>query len=321
MNVLVSSAGRRGALARLIAECVARDGGSVFACDAGELSAASRLARDWARVPRCTSSEFVDAVLELCRRWDIGLIIPTIDPELPVYARHRQRFTDAGVLVSISGEQTVAIGGDKVATHEFLVQNDFPTVSQYSVDQTDDVPTLPVIIKPRFGSASHGVVRVDDAEAYRFYLRRTTEPIVQSLARGDEYTINFFVTADRRCLAAVPHRRIETRGGEVSKGVTCRVPVLVDLAEQFARMLPDPFGAMCFQAFLEPDGTPRVIELNCRFGGGYPLAHQAGADFISVLLDTAEGRAVKQKQLAWREGVTMLRWDDAVFVEPTEARP
>lgn len=313
MNVLVSSAGRRGALMKLIQDTIAPMGGRVFACDAGRWSAACRLAADWALVPRCKDPAFPEVVLDLCQRWNIRLLIPTIDTELPIYARVRDQFLAHGITIGISGPQTIAIGGDKIATHQFLKQHQFPTVAQYDDLPPGEVPPLPVIIKPRFGSASNGVQLVEDADAYQFFHRRTAEPIVQELAHGTEYTVNFFVGRSGRCLAAVPHRRIETRGGEVSKSVTHNHAGLMELAERFAATLPDAFGAMCFQAFLQPDGQMRIIELNCRFGGGYPMAHAAGVNFIQWLLDAAQGTPEPSTATTWQNGLAMLRWDDAVF--------
>ena len=53
--------------------------------------------------------------------------------------------------------------------------------------------------------------------------------------------------------------------------------------------------------------------VNARFGGGYPLAHHAGARFADWLLDEIDGRPCRAHD-GWREGVTMLRYDDAVFL-------
>jgi carbamoyl-phosphate synthase large subunit len=58
-----------------------------------------------------------------------------------------------------------------------------------------------------------------------------------------------------------------------------------------------------------------VIEINPRFGGGYPLSHAAGADFPRWLLEEALGLPSSAAAGAWRDGLVMLRYDDAVFVD------
>jgi carbamoyl-phosphate synthase large subunit len=166
---------------------------------------------------------------------------------------------------------------------------------------------------------------------------------VQEQAAGEEFTVNFFVGRDGRCRAAVPHRRIATRGGEVAQGITVRQRELIAIADRIAQALPGAWGPMCYQAFVEPRGvssepecrpadgrdprsahdgaagetsdplTIRLIELNARFGGGYPLTHAAGANFIRWLIHDRLGRPIPESYPHWQAGLIMSRWDDAVF--------
>lgn len=315
MNVLVSSAGRRGAMVRLIRTAVRPYGGRVFAVDSGDWSAACRLADDWKLVSRCDEPGFADEILAYCAANGVGLVIPTIDTELPVYADSRERFRANGINIAVSGPQTVAIARDKNATHQFLTAAGLPTVKHYAMNSDrPDVLPFPLVVKPRFGSASAGVHVVEDHEALEFYRKRVPQPLVQELAAGQEYTVNLFVNRGGQCVYAVPHWRVETRGGEVSKCVTVRQRELIDLARTLCRHLPDAYGPICFQAFVDHQ-TIRIIELNARFGGGYPVAHQAGADFIELLVRDALGRNSTDLTNRWTDGVAMTRWDDAVFTD------
>ena len=60
-------------------------------------------------------------------------------------------------------------------------------------------------------------------------------------------------------------------------------------------------------------GRIEVIEINARFGGGYPVAHFAGANFIKCLLQEMHHEGLSDEALNWTPGTVMLRWDDAVF--------
>jgi carbamoyl-phosphate synthase large subunit len=55
-----------------------------------------------------------------------------------------------------------------------------------------------------------------------------------------------------------------------------------------------------------------LFEINARFGGGFPLAHNAGAYFTRWLLEEAAGHSSDANN-NWRSGVRMLRYDAAVF--------
>ena len=61
-------------------------------------------------------------------------------------------------------------------------------------------------------------------------------------------------------------------------------------------------------------GTLSIIELNARFGGGYPLSWQAGARYPQWILEELAGGAAPADR-SWRDGLVMLRYDDAAFVD------
>jgi carbamoyl-phosphate synthase large subunit len=290
-------------------------GGQVHAIDVAPWSSACRLADGWAMVPPFSDEHFFDVVVDYCMRHAIRLVIPTHDRELPVYARLRPLFSEMQIHVACSGPQAVSIAADKRTTREFLVRHQLPSPFAYDPSHCTNLHALPfpLVVKPRFGSGSAGVRVAHDAEELLFYWKRTEQPFVQPLMRGREFTTNFFVNRQQQCVAAVPHWRVETRGGEVSKCVTVREPRLQQIAHQLAELLPDAFGPMCFQAFIDPDDRVWVIEINARFGGGYPIAHHAGANFIQSLIDHVMGRPADMIGDDWQAGVAMTRWDDAVF--------
>jgi carbamoyl-phosphate synthase large subunit len=118
----------------------------------------------------------------------------------------------------------------------------------------------------------------------------------------------------------VPRRRIETRGGEVSKGVTIRQPPVITLAKQIAEALPGGYGVLNVQIFYdEKTDALAVIEINPRFGGGYPLAHEAGAHMTRWLLEDVFDLPSTATDDNWRDGLVMLRFDEAVFVTREQA--
>ncbi len=107
---------------------------------------------------------------------------------------------------------------------------------------------------------------------------------------------------------------MEVRSGEVSKALTVKHQGLMGLARQIAEALPDAYGAMNIQCFLADEYVMKIIEINPRFGGGYPVAHAAGADFPRWLLQEAAGMSVDADFDQWQDNLAMLRYDEAVFV-------
>lgn len=324
MNVLISSAGRRVGLLRAFRRALA-DGetpGRVLAVDSSPHSAALQEADDGWLVPRCTDPSFIPTMLDLCERENVGLVVPTIDTELETYARHRRAFADLSTMLAVSSPETVRIAGDKLLTNRHFVRSGIPAARQWTVDEVGSAPDaipFPVVVKPRRGSAGIGVHTIADASALRHAWSASTDVVVESFLPGDEYTVNVYVNGLGECIAAVPHRRLEVRAGEVSKGFTVRDEGLIAAARRAIESLPGAFGALCLQAKLDPcTGLPRFFEINARFGGGFPLALAAGADFARYLVRDALGDPVRHSVTDWVDGLAMLRYDEPVFLPLNE---
>ena len=120
-----------------------------------------------------------------------------------------------------------------------------------------------------------------------------------------------------RLVCGVPRRRIEVRGGEISKGRSVREPLAPYLRERMSR-LPGAYGCLTAQFFVGHDwdsvAEPVLgIEVNPRFGGGYPLTDHVGGEYVSWLLEECLTGASRPYTEDWRDGVTMLRYDEAVY--------
>jgi carbamoyl-phosphate synthase large subunit len=322
VSVLISSAGRRVALVEIFQEAIGASGvsGQVVAADASPFSAACEKADVAVRVPPCLDPDFIPEMLALCERFGVKLVVPTIDTELQALADARELFAAVGTTVAVSAPAVIAIAADKRRTHRFLRDSEVPTVDQAepTAIRAGSPPwEYPFIVKPASGSASAGVHVVRDDASFAAHVRQT-DVVVQPIAPGREYTVDCLVNADGVLLEAVPRERIEVRAGEVSKGRTARIASVIDTAADVCRALPGPYAVLTIQIFFDSiTGTCRVIEINPRFGGGYPLAHRAGADFAGWLVKAAWGLP-PDAELKWRAGLLMLRYDAAVFVDASE---
>jgi len=269
-----------------------------------------------ATVPRANDPEYTPVLLRLCSEHGVKLVIPTIDTELPVLAAEVGRFAKQGVQVVISSVDAVAIARDKLRTAEVLSAAGVPTPATAKLSDllasTANVP-FPMVLKRIDGSRSIGLHYVDSLASARAIHLEAAVYVAQERCVGAEYTVNCFVDQQGVLRAVVPHRRIEVRDGEVSKGVTERRADLTAIAHQIIKAIPGLRGPFCFQAILTKEG-PKVFEINARFGGGYPLAHAAGATFGKWLIEEALGLPCTAND-EWQDGLLMLRYDAAVFVK------
>lgn len=317
MNICLTSAGRRVELGKSLLLDAHQLGlnAQIVAVDlAPQFSAACQWAMASFEMPRCTAPDYIEKILTICRTQNVKILVPTIDNELPILSAAHAQFRRAGVHLVISQPAAVQIARDKQLTAEVLAQAGVPSPrTARLVDFLSGQTPLnfPLILKRVDGSSSIGLHAAANLAELLALNLEVARYVAQEKLEGPEYTVNCFVDAGGTLRAAVPHRRIETRGGEVSKGVTERRVDLQNLAEQVTRAVPGLRGPFCFQVILTSDG-PKVFEINARFGGGYPLAHAAGATFGKWIMEEALGLPVTTHN-HWQDGVLMLRYDAAIF--------
>lgn len=271
-------------------------------------------------MPGITDGEgYMDALLSVCRREEVDLVLPLFDAELHLLARSRDAFAQQGTHVAISDPEFVASCRNKLQTVRLLQTHGVPCPATEPLDRLRANPGLlppPVVIKPIDGSGSKGVRVIHDPREIADHASEPSEWIAQEWLPGKEYTVNIFVDRGGLVRSAVPHLRMEVRHGEVSKAVTVQSSLLDELVRQVTPALAGARGPICFQVRLTEHGQPQVFEINARFGGGFPLAHRAGGRFPLWLMQECMGIEPEWEDEAWKEGVVMLRYDQSVFVDP-----
>ena len=318
MNVLISSGGRRVGLAKCFRESLTElgIGGRLIGIDATPYSSIAHFTDAFYTVPPCTHETFIPVLKQICEREQVDVIVPCIDTELPVYAAVKDEFHALGTTIAVSAPATVAISRNKQVTHAWLSERGFSVPRQSTpanvLAHGSEWP-LPLLIKPSEGSASIGVQILHSFEGLASAAQGRDGLIVQELIAGREHTVNVFVNGRGQCICAVPHLRIEVRAGEVSKAMTVKHPRLIEMVRKVVEALPGAYGALNVQCFLTPADEIRIIEINARFGGGYPLAHAAGAKMTQWLLEDILGSGPEAFCDTWEDGLLMLRYDDAIF--------
>lgn len=318
ITILFSSAGRRVELIRCFRRSADALGISlkVIATDIQPaLSSACAEADEVFTVPRCTDAQFIPEMEMLCKDEGVQLVIPTIDTELIALSQVRDVFESLGTYVAVSDIGVVRVARNKAATAELFHQHGIGAPRTMFLEEVlkpqGDPLEMPILLKPIDGSCSQGIFEINHAHHIPHDLPQKNY-IAQELWRGREFTINAYVSKTGELLAVVPHERLEVRAGEVSKGITRSMPELEAEAHKIIKALPGLRGAFCYQAIVRKDGAHAVFEINARFGGGYPLIHEAGAPFAQWLLQEVLGETPKPIR-TFKENLKMLRYDAAFF--------
>ena len=316
MNILLTSVGRRVELLKAFRESMSRSNitGKIITTDLKRNAPAAFLADTAELVPRIDEPDYIDRLLDICDRHQIDLLIPLIDTELTLLSLHEQQFRDRGVTVLISSPLVNDICFSKKKTGLFFHTIGLKTPKIYQLDEVED-RNFPVLIKPDRGSASVGVYQIQNRTELNFFANYVKDSIIQEFISGEEYTIDILVNFQGKAISIVPRLRLETRAGETSKGTTVKNSALIAAAKYIVESLPGAIGCITVQCFLQPDGEIIFIEINPRFGGGYPLAYRAGADFPLWLFQLCAGESPQVQIDGWEDGLSMLRYDDAIFVK------
>lgn len=289
--------------------------------------------KDSFAVPPVDDPAYFDRILAACRAKKIKLLLSLNDFELPGIARQTERFREAGVRVVVSPPEVVDLCFDKWATFRRLVELGIPTpftclgLADAREALKDGTLAFPVIVKPRWGTASVCVELAENEQelllAYEWVSRKLAKTavgrvgpglderiLVQQAVAGDEFGVDIVNDLDGRHQAVIVKRKLVMRSGETDRAVVESRPALAALAAKIGRSLGHR-GLMDCDAFVTKDG-PVILELNPRFGGGYPFSHAAGADVPAALLAWAQGRRAKAAWLRAKPGTASAKCDRLV---------
>lgn len=314
-NILILSVGRRVELVQAFsAELKCRFTGTlVFAAEMNpDYSAACHVADGRFAVPKVTAVDYAETLIDLCLTNKIGLVVPTIDTELLPLAFEANRFAENGIHLILSSSELIGLCRDKRKTALLFDKIGLSYPEIYPRDAIQ----FPCFAKPFNGSCSIGASAVLSSDQLTQSMLDDESLIFQKLIDSSytEYTVDAYYNRSGKLCCLVPRERLEVRAGEVSKGVTRRHQVYEYLLPHLS-LLNGARGCITFQLFAKPEeGEFYALEINPRFGGGYPLSYCAGANYPGWLID----EYLLGKEIGfiedWKNNLMMLRYDSKILV-------
>ncbi|MGE7120744.1 ATP-grasp domain-containing protein [Peribacillus sp. NPDC046944] len=318
INILFTSSGRRVSLIEHFKKELKElnNAGKIITCDVKSTSPAAFVSHHHEIVPPVYAKSYISKLKEICIQNEVNLLIPLIDSELCIISKHKKEFEKLGVTILASSLKVNEICFDKSKTTRFFKENNIECPKEYNIEDVllDENSVFPYLIKPAKGSSSIGVYKINNRKELNFFKDYISQPILQEFLSGNEYTIDVFVDFNGEYLTAVPRLRIETRAGEVSKGLTVKNKLLMNAAKDVINKLPGVIGCITLQCFYTNHGDIKFIEINPRFGGGSPLSIEAGANFPKFIIETLTNTDSSINMDSWNDGLLMLRYDDAIFL-------
>ena len=315
-NILILSAGRRVELVQSFQKAAKRLNikSNVVAGDCSETAPAIYFADRKAILPRIDEVNYIDEIINVCKREGIRLVIPTIDTDLLLLSEERERIeSESGAVVLISSTEVISICRDKINTQKFLEENEFKIPKMYSEEELDSGEIeFPLFIKPKSGSSSINTFKVNNIEELATYRSLIKEPIVQDFMEGKEFTVDVFLDFGGNLISVVPRLRMATRSGEISKGKIIKDKEIIEDIKRLVEVLK-PVGHITVQLMKTNKGI-EYIEINPRFGGGAPMSIQSGADSCENLYRLLMGETLEYNE-NYRDNVMFFRFDNSICVD------
>jgi len=315
VNILITSVSRKVWLVKAFKDTLRHEGidGKVVSVDINPLSAGLYASDKHYLIPPSSDQNFMPVILEICKKENIKLLIPTRDGELLLFAKNKKKFEKQGTHVMVSNSEVIEICNDKYRFYQFITRNNIPTPETYLPFQIN-FPSAhyPLLVKSRYGSGSKGLFKVENAEELQFFVNYVPNPVIQEFANGNEYTVDLFSDFNGNVLTVVPRERIETFCGESYKGKTVKDTQIMEYTKNLAEKL-GTIGHITIQCIKNDNGI-KFIEVNPRFGGGAILGIKSGANTPLLLLKLILGKRVKPQIGEFKENLIMLRYTKDLFI-------
>ena len=317
MNILFTCAGRRTYLLKYFKENM-QEGDKIVATDM-QLSAPALQAADiMLQVPAVYEKSYVDITLKICQDYQIDALISLNDLELPILAEQKQRFKELGVTVIVSEPQVIDIAFDKYKTAQWVenlglnAPKTYVRLEDAKAALANGEVSFPLFLKPRWGSGSIGLETVEDMEeleeVYQQLFKKIKKTILATASVGDEYImiqekltgkefgLDVMNDLEGNFVAVSVKQKLAMRAGETDKAITVDLPEVREMGATIGRHLKH-IGNLDVDIMQRANGDYCVLELNPRFGGGFPFSYEAGVNLPLAILKWLRGESVPADML------------------------
>lgn len=322
MNILILSAGTRNKVVQYFKN-TAKEGDRVIATDCSNLAPAVYDADAFYLVPRISDPNYIDIILDICKKEQIGGVFSLIDPELSLLAKERDRFLQIGVTPIVSPYELTEICFNKFKMYEFLNKKGILTGKCYTSKESffeakskGDIE-YPAFVKPICGSASININKVTSDEEIEVLFNLYDDLMVQEYMNGQEYGVDLYVDLiSGKCTSLFMKKKIKMRAGETDKSVSVIIPQLADMLSSFAE--DAGFRGMIDIDIFEVNGEFYLSEVNPRFGGGYPHAYECGVNMPASVWNNLKGVPNEDTKGNYKTGICMMKYNELKIMELSE---
>ena len=309
MNILFTCAGRRTYLLKYFKENLS-EGDLVVATDMQLTAPALQVADVKLQVPAVYAPNYIDTTIDICKKNKVDALISLNDLELPILANNKHLFEELGVKVIVSSIEVIDICFDKYKTAQWIESIGLKTPKTYirlddakKALETGEI-SFPLFMKPRWGSGSIGLESISDMEDldiyYNILMKKIKKTIlatasigneyilIQEKLTGNEYGLDVMNDLDGNNVGVSVKQKLAMRSGETDKAITLDLPDVKQMGERIGKELRH-IGNLDVDIMQRANGDYCILELNPRFGGGFPFSYEAGVNLPKAIIEWIKG--------------------------------
>lgn len=317
MNILILSAGTRNKIVQYFVKTLAGKG-KVIATDCSNIAPAIYDANKYYIVPKMTEEGYIDIILDICKKEDIGGVLSLIDPELSLIAENEEKFKKIGTMVIGSSYNLCELSLDKYCMYQWLMEHGYKCAKsyidkeQFYADVESGKISYPVFVKPAKGSASISISKVYNREMIELLFCQQEGFMIQEFLDGQEIGADVYIDMISGEVASIfTKKKLKMRAGETDKSVSFKNNKLFALIESFVKEAGYK-GQIDIDIF-DLDGEYYISEVNPRFGGGYPHAYECGVDHMKLIMENLNGKVNKKLIGQYKEDIYMMKYNDLLI--------
>ncbi len=254
---------------------------------------------------RWKDDQLIPHLTEIIRERQINMVLPFVDPAIAVARELKELLPD--VFIPVSDLEVCRIMFDKNLAADWFDTMNLPIPRTCNPDEE---LFFPLIAKPKTGSASKGIIVISDKDAFdsfqaKYDLREYL--LQQYIEKGEEFTVDCYVSQDQGIISIVPRIRLEQSGGEAVRSKTIHDDVIESLSRQLLQtgVLEGPITIQFIRD--RKSGDTYFMEINPRYGGAVITSFAAGANTTQTLIEEFSGKKATPIN-DWKAGVLMTRY-------------
>lgn len=317
MNILILSAGTRNKIVQYFVKTL-NGAGKVVATDMSNWAPAIYEADKYYLVPKMTAPEYLDVVLDICKKEEITGVLSLIDPELSLLAENKEKFEAIGTTVIGSSYALCEMSLDKFQMYNWLTEHGYRRAKSYMdkeaffADVDAGLITYPVFVKPARGSASVSISKVYDRETIELLFAHEDGLMIQEFLDGQEIGADVYIDmVSHEVVSIFTKKKLKMRAGETDKAVSFKDEKLFALIERFVK--DAGYNGQIDVDIFDVNGEYYISEVNPRFGGGYPHAFESGVDHMKLILNNLNGKANEPSIGKYDDGVYMMKYNEVMI--------